>query len=124
MELLVLCALITLIGAQGTHEDTPQVSEKPGMCPRDYYMKHHKKNHDFKHGNKPCNSEKSKEREERMKKLCAGSPEERKDGGMKGRHFPDFSTMQNCTVESECEGNLKCCESPCGKKCMQPKFGE
>ncbi|KAM4636132.1 uncharacterized protein O3C94_017343 [Discoglossus pictus] len=38
------------------------------------------------------------------------------------KHMPDYSKMTDCAATGVCEDNLKCCQTPCGMRCMKPLF--
>lgn len=43
---------------------------------------------------------------------------------MKTYGLPDFSKLKSCSSDGKCDKDKKCCETPCGMKCMQPVFGK
>ncbi|XP_069835161.1 uncharacterized protein [Dendropsophus ebraccatus] len=36
--------------------------------------------------------------------------------------FPDFSKLKSCSSDEQCDNGRKCCETPCGTKCMPQLF--
>ncbi|XP_078510063.1 uncharacterized protein LOC144769757 [Lissotriton helveticus] len=37
-------------------------------------------------------------------------------------HLMDFSKFQNCSMDMDCNGMWKCCQTMCGKRCIKPMF--
>ncbi|XP_075144220.1 uncharacterized protein LOC142219153 [Leptodactylus fuscus] len=38
--------------------------------------------------------------------------------------LPDFSKLKSCSSDETCDKGMKCCETPCGMKCMKAVFEE
>ncbi|KAM4636856.1 uncharacterized protein O3C94_017886 [Discoglossus pictus] len=107
-------------------ESNSESDEKLGMCPHNYL----KRNPDFK-----------KKLHERFRSrnhyptdtLCNEGQEgpgclkensQNREHGKPPMKFPNFTRMADCTADGDCANNMRCCRSPCGKKCMKGIFSE